>query len=104
MLLASDQNHNLVVRTADNSAATFAAANSNAGPELVEPGRIVSFAGRNETMALMAAVKQSLQSDGTTRVEVLEMSLSFVDFVGFGLLLVPLTWCPLIVESFGTQL
>ena len=100
MLLASDQNHNLVVRTADNSAATFAAANSNAGPELVEPGRIVSFAGRNETMALMAAVKQSLQSDGTTRVEELGTFLALVVLADFDLLLAPLMWYQSTVESF----
>ena len=47
MLLALDQNRNLMVRIADNSVVTFVAANLNEDSELVGPGQIVSVAGRN---------------------------------------------------------
>ena len=104
MLLALDQNHNPIVRTGDNLAVTFAAANSSANSELVGPGQIVSFAGHNETTALMAAVKQNPQSDGTTRAEVPGKFLAFVVLADFDLLLAPLMWYQSTVESFWTQL
>ena len=104
MLLALDQNHNLIGRIVDNSVVTFAAANSNVDSESVGPGQIVSFAGRNETTALLAAVKQNPQSDGTTRVEVPGKFLAFVVLADFDLLLAPLMWYQSTVESFWTQL
>ena len=104
MLLALDQIRILGVRIVDNLAGTLVAASLTVDSELVEPGQIVSVAGHNETTALVAAVKQNPQSDGAITAEELEMSLSPVDFVGFGFLLAPLTWCQLTVESSWTQL
>ena len=104
MLPALDQNRNLVVRIVDSLAATFAAANLSVDSELVEPGQIVSSVGHNETMVSVTAVKPNPQSDETAGFGGLETFRSFVDSVGFGLLLTPLTWCQLTVESFWTQL
>ena len=104
MLLALDQNRNLIVRIADNSVVAFVTASSNVDSELVGPGQIVSFADRNETTALMAAAKQNPQSDGTTRVEVPGKFLAFVVLADFDLLLAPLMWYQSTVESFWTQL